>query len=148
LAIIGLFLPNKISFDPKKSRPNQMRLFWAKKILPGQNENIFAEKKILSATNKIFSGLKRLCPAKTNVFCQEKIYPRENKIFAGPKEISSGENKLSFARTKFCPTKTKYFLPGGTFSGPQHRLFVQQHDCEGRAGTKPALPREIKPLPA
>jgi hypothetical protein len=52
--ISAFFLPNKILFDQKKSRPKQMRLFWPEKILSGKTKDFFRKKRFCPARTKLF----------------------------------------------------------------------------------------------
>jgi hypothetical protein len=121
---LGLSRPlssEKVSFDQKKSRPKQIKLFLGKKNFVRQKQNIFSEKKILSGQDKTFSGQKRFCSAQT------KFFPRKTMLFCSERSVFSGgvilsaQNKTFFGQKKFCPSQTKYFLPGRDFSTPTRK---------------------------
>jgi hypothetical protein len=80
-AIPCLFLPNKISFDRKKSRPKQMRLVSGKQNSVRQKEKIFSEDQILSSENKTVFGENRFCPERTKLFQRKTILFRANEAF-------------------------------------------------------------------
>src|SRR5882672_9470865 len=88
-AIPDCFLPNKISFEPKKSRPKQNEiLFNANEILSGKNEHSFFKNETLSVINKIS-------------FVINEVLSIVNEILSAENDIVLNRTKCFFALTKF-----------------------------------------------